>query len=158
MRNAKAICAILVVALVALVLQASLSLGARPTTSQPTQILAYYTSKQLVDYRAIWTGDWRSVSSTHIVADSPVLFTVSVDVGARDATIEKIRIVARGDGGEFDYTIFKSLLVDVEGFETVTFASTNMTIEFNDYFAYFDIRWNIMVQGSPGTVVTALSQ
>jgi hypothetical protein len=59
--------------------------------------------------------------------------------------------------GELDYLYFEVFsATHAPVYQTITFASTNITIFHAEggAFGSFDIKYNIMVQGSPETVVT----
>lgn len=116
-----------------------------------TQILAYYEGS----YQ--WSTDEPIVlPGTHISADKPVLFTISVSVYSIDGD-EYVAIQDPSTPGqEFWVKVWYS--TDASQYEslrdTTTFPGTGMKMlvyEFGDYISVF---WRVMVQGTPGTVVT----
>ncbi len=91
-----------------------------------------------------------------------MLFTVSVDLRRLDGW-DKVFIGSWTGLGDWplqqsDFMHF----IDFTGgdgpnvYKTITFPSTNMAIAYMDARTEFDIKWNILVQGTPGTTIHVL--
>ncbi len=123
--------------------------------SSATQILAFYEGEYQVN-----EGIYVPIPGTEIEADKPVRFTVSLHLVSVELT-DRVRIWVPPHGDpQISYMEIRSFDASggLEQRDTVTFAATLMEVQVAaidpQSVSGIGIKWKIMVEGSPGTIVT----
>ncbi len=139
--------AIILAVTIGLSLFVGLAFAARPVAPQPITILGLYATT--VGVPVTGTGIF---SNTHITADKPVKFTVSVDVW--DFAAGQLTLLAM-NSPTGNTVIGIENLVSIDGdyqHFTETFGGYGMYL--SAVSGWFTVRWLVLVEGSADTVIT----